>query len=169
MVALGDAAVPGSEGGELLGRRQQQEQDEVPQAGALGRMTKAVTLMRENVESGGFRLEPGVAERVLGALREQQDAVDLAVRRLGDLARPAPLGTNPVASAMAGKFWSRAAMDGDAVRPDAPAPKTDRSLANMLARYRRTLADAEEAVTNAMRQYQAQEDDHVASFRRIVK
>jgi hypothetical protein len=132
-------------------------------------MNKTVTLMRENVASGGLRLEPDVAERVIGALREQQDAVDLALKRLGDLARPAPLGTNPVANAMAGKFWSRAAMDGDAARPDTPAPKTDRSLANMLTRYRRTLADAEEAVTNAMRQYQAQEDDHVASFRRLAK
>lgn len=170
MVALSDAADPDGNAAELLDRRQANTQ---PQQAELARnlatTVTAVAAVRRSVSSGGLRLDPEAAERLIGVLRAQQDAVDLAVRRLGTLARPVPLGANPVGSAMEGKFWSRAAMDGDPSRTAPDGPSTDRSLTNMLTRYRRTLDEAEQAVTTAMRQYRSDEDDNVARFRGVTR
>lgn len=135
---------------------------------ALATMATAVSAVRRSVSAGHLRLDPDAAERLISVLRAQQDAVDLAVRRLGALARPVPLGANPVGSAMEGKFWSRAATDGDPARTAPDGPSTDRSLTNMLTRYRRTLDEAEQAVTTAMRQYRTDEDDNVTRFRRVT-
>ncbi|GAB3456776.1 hypothetical protein [Actinophytocola sediminis] len=170
MVALSDANLPERLAPTMRDAvpREDAPLAEEPQVAGMLRMANAVTMVRDSVDSGRLRLDPEEAERLLTALREQQDAVDLAVRRLHSLARPVPLGTNPVASAMEGKFWSRAAVDGEPVGTDAEPPPTDRSLTKMLGKYRQTLAEAETAVREAVQAYRTLDDDNATRFRRLA-
>src|ERR1041384_8330742 len=65
----------------------------------------------ENIKSGKVMLDPATGEELRKLLREQVDQVDSWLARAGRLARPAPLGANPVSDAMSTKFESRA--EGD--------------------------------------------------------
>ncbi|MGA6167440.1 hypothetical protein [Amycolatopsis magusensis] len=96
--------------------------------------------LRKQVASGDLAVDPAVGEEIRRMLTEQMDQVEVWLRRSIDLSRQAPLGQNPVAEAMAGKFQQRA---GDA----------DSALAGVLVPYRELLAKAHETVGVAMQRY----------------
>ncbi|AXB43208.1 hypothetical protein A4R43_12150 [Amycolatopsis albispora] len=112
----------------------------MPTQATVVALAARVERLRKQVESGDLAVDPGVGEEIRSMLTEQMDQVDVWLRRSIDLARQAPLGQNPVAEAMAGKFQQRA---GDA----------DSALAGVLTPYRELLAKAHETVGVAMQRY----------------
>jgi hypothetical protein len=100
---------------------------------------KAVAL-NNSVTSGQVTLDPATGEDLRKTLREQIDQVDSWLERAGRLARPAPLGANPVGQAMTYKFEHRA--DGEV-----------HSFVSVMTAYRTVLEQTHEAVSTAIRNY----------------
>lgn len=114
----------------------------------VARSAVEVGTLKRAVESQQLRLDPAAGEQIRSMLDEHIAKVDAWLRQTGDLARHAPLGENPVGTAMAEKFASRA--DGD-----------ETSFAGVLRRYREVLQEAQDAVGDAMRTYH-EVDAHAA-------
>lgn len=100
---------------------------------------KAVAL-NNSVTTGQVTLDPATGEELRKTLREQIDQVDSWLERAGRLARPAPLGANPVGRAMTYKFEHRA--DGEV-----------HSFVSVMTAYRTVLEQTHEAVSTAIRNY----------------
>jgi hypothetical protein len=100
---------------------------------------KAVAL-NNSVTTGQVTLDPATGEELRKTLREQIDQVDSWLERAGRLARPAPLGANPVGRAMTYKFEHRA--DGEV-----------HSFVSVMTAYRIVLEQTHEAVSTAIRNY----------------
>lgn len=100
---------------------------------------KAVAL-NNSVTTGQVTLDPATGEDLRKTLREQIDQVDSWLERAGRLARPAPLGANPVGRAMTYKFEHRA--DGEV-----------HSFVSVMTAYRIVLEQTHEAVSTAIRNY----------------
>ncbi len=100
---------------------------------------KAVAL-NNSVTTGQVTLDPATGEDLRKTLREQIDQVDSWLERAGRLARPAPLGANPVGRAMTYKFEHRA--DGEV-----------HSFVSVMTAYRTVLEQTHEAVSTAIRNY----------------
>ncbi|WP_243789598.1 hypothetical protein [Saccharopolyspora gloriosae] len=114
----------------------------------------AVGTLRSDVASGRLQLDPAAGREVRELLTDQMDQVDAWLRRADDLGRRAPLGQNPVAEAMAGKFVDRTTSEGD-------------SFTGVLKEYRRVLDEAQDAVGEAMRQYQTSDEHAVDMFQKL--
>ncbi|QFU90923.1 hypothetical protein [Amycolatopsis sp. YIM 10] len=112
----------------------------MPTQATVVALAARVERLQKQVASGDLALDPAVGDEIRGMLTEQMDQVDVWLRKAIDLGRQAPLGQNPVAEAMAGKFQQRA---GDA----------DSALAGVLVPYRELLAKAHETVGTAMQRY----------------
>ncbi|GLZ29288.1 hypothetical protein Lesp02_14780 [Lentzea sp. NBRC 105346] len=99
-------------------------------------------------------LDPEAGEKLSKALRDQMNQVDSWLERAGEVARPAPLGANPVSDAMTSKFSGRA--EGDRL-----------SFVNVMTAYRTVLEQTHSAVTTAIRNFQAVDEDHQVALRRL--
>lgn len=122
---------------------------------SLAESTASVDAMRDAVESLDLKLDPQAGETIRAALDERLASVDSWLAQARNLARQAPLGENPVGTAMAQKFAGRA--EGG-----------ENSLVSVLTRYREVLTDAREAIQSAMRTYR-ETDQHVAdSFQKLI-
>lgn len=110
--------------------------------------------LRETVDSGQVSLDQEAGERLRTMLTGQLDQVDTWLTRVSTLARPAQLGTNPVAQAMAAKFELRA--HGDPL-----------SFVSVLTAYRDVLGQTLDAVTRAIDTLQQSDADSRAEFRRL--
>lgn len=123
---------------------------------ALARSAAEVGTLREKVQSGSLRLDPATGEEIRSMLVELSGKVDTWLAQAGSLAHPAPLGQNPVGTAMAAKFVSLAHSE-------------EESLADALRCYRQVLTDAYDAVTDAVRRYQVIDDAAAQSFRALAR
>ncbi|HWO65189.1 MAG TPA: YtxH domain-containing protein [Umezawaea sp.] len=110
--------------------------------------------LSENIKSGKVLLDPATGEELRKLLREQVEQVDSWLARAGRLARPAPLGANPVSDAMSEKFESRA--EGDPY-----------SFVNVMSAYRTVLQDTHDQVSAAITKYQQVDEDHRAALTKL--
>jgi hypothetical protein len=110
--------------------------------------------LAENVKSGKVMLDPATGEELRKLLAEQVEQVDSWLARAGRLARPAPLGANPVGDAMASKFETRA--EGD-----------PHSFVNIMSAYRTVLQDTHDQVSAAITKFQQVDEDHRAALTKI--
>ncbi|QFZ23093.1 hypothetical protein [Saccharothrix syringae] len=113
-----------------------------------------VVALQETVNSGRVSLDPATGEELRRMLLEQIDQVDSWLERAGRLARPAPLGANPVGDRMAHKFETRA--DGD-----------PRSFVAVMSAYREVLQQTHDSVRSAIRNFTAADDEHRLAMARI--
>lgn len=127
--------------------------DRVPNAtkAALGAQ---VVALQETVNSGRVSLDPAVGEELRRMLLEQIDQVDSWLERAGRLARPAPLGANPVGDRMAHKFEARA--DGDPL-----------SFVSVMTAYREVLQQTHDSVQSAIRNFQLVDEEHGSELTRL--
>ncbi|NUT50442.1 MAG: hypothetical protein HOV94_24515 [Saccharothrix sp.] len=105
-----------------------------------------VVALQETVNSGRVSLDPATGEELRKMLLEQIDQVDSWLERAGRLARPAPIGANPVGDRLARKFETRA--DGD--------PK---SFVAVMTAYREVLQQTHDSVQSAIRNFTAVDDE----------
>jgi len=110
--------------------------------------------LSENIKSGKVMLDPATGEELRKLLLEQVEQVDSWLARAGRLARPAPLGANPVGDAMASKFEARA--EGD-----------PHSFVNVMAAYRTVLQDTHDQVSAAIAKFQQTDEDHRAELTKL--
>ncbi|GAB3699539.1 hypothetical protein [Saccharopolyspora tripterygii] len=122
---------------------------------SLAESTASVDAMRDAVESLDLKLDPQAGETIRAALEERLASVDSWLTQARNLARQAPLGENPVGTAMAQKFVGRA--EGG-----------ENSLVSVLTRYREVLTDAREAIQSAMRTYQETDQRVADSFHKLI-
>ncbi|GLZ30986.1 hypothetical protein Lesp02_31750 [Lentzea sp. NBRC 105346] len=107
-----------------------------------------------NVSAGQVSLDPATGDQLRKLLREQIDQVESWLERAGRLARPAPLGTNPVGDAMSSKFEARA--DGDQL-----------SFMNVMTAYRTVLEQTHESVDTAIKNFVQVDDDHHGDMQKL--
>jgi hypothetical protein len=117
--------------------------------------TRQVAALQETVNSGRVALDPATGEELRKMLLEQIDQVDSWLERAGRLARPAPLGANPVGDRMAHKFEVRA--DGD-----------PRSFVAVMTAYREVLQQTHDSVQSAIRNFTAIDEEHGSAFTRLT-
>jgi hypothetical protein len=127
------------------------EEPQTPPGPAVG---EKVLALQETVNSGRVLLDPVTGEEMRRMLLEQIDQVDSWLERAGRLARPAPLGANPVGDRMAAKFEARA--DGD-----------PRSFVSVMTAYREVLQQTHDSVQGAIRNFQAVDEEHAAELTRL--
>lgn len=113
-----------------------------------------VLALQETVNSGRVLLDPATGEGMRKMLLEQIDQVDSWLERAGRLARPAPLGANPVGDRMAAKFEARA--EGD-----------DLSFVSVMAAYREVLQQTHDSVQSAIRNFLAVDEQHRTELNRL--
>lgn len=122
---------------------------------SLAESTASVAAMRDAVESLDLKLDPEAGESIRSALDERLSSVDSWLSQARNLARQAPLGQNPVGTAMAEKFAGRA--EGG-----------EHSLVAVLTRYREVLVDARDAIESAMRTYRETDQRVADSFQKLI-
>jgi hypothetical protein len=122
---------------------------------SLAESTASVAAMRDAVESLDLKLDPEAGESIRSALDERLNSVDSWLSQARNLARQAPLGQNPVGTAMAEKFAGRA--EGG-----------EHSLVAVLTRYRDVLVDARDAIESAMRTYRETDQRVADSFQKLI-
>jgi hypothetical protein len=108
-----------------------------------------------NATANHLVLDGTAGERLIAALSEQIVLVDGWISRARELARPLPLGANPVGTAMADKFSQR-------------ADSGDGSLVAVLERYRAVLEQARAAAGDSMRLYRDVERHDAGNFGQIA-
>ena len=122
---------------------------------SLAESSASVATMRDAVESLDLKLDPEAGESIRSALDERLNSVDSWLSQARNLARQAPLGQNPVGTAMAEKFAGRA--EGG-----------EHSLVAVLTRYRDVLVDARDAIESAMRTYRETDQRVADSFQKLI-
>lgn len=115
-----------------------------------------VGALREAVRSVNLRFDPAAAEELRAMLDEHLGKVDGWLNRVGGLARHAPLGQNPVGTAMAAKFANRA--DG-----------AESSFAEVLRGYRDVLRETRDAVDESLRTYREIDDSAAERLRGLIR
>ncbi|RKT72550.1 hypothetical protein DFJ66_5865 [Saccharothrix variisporea] len=113
-----------------------------------------VLALSESVNSGRVTLDPATGDELRRMLVEQIDQVDSWLERAGRLARPAPLGANPVGDRMAAKFEARA--EGDPM-----------SFVSVMTAYREVLQQTHDSVNSAIRNFQAIDEEHGSELTRL--
>ena len=113
-----------------------------------------VVALQETVNSGRVSLDPATGEELRKMLLEQIDQVDSWLERAGRLARPAPIGANPVGDRLARKFETRA--DGD-----------PRSFVAVMTAYREVLQQTHDSVRNAIRNFTAVDEESSVALTRL--
>jgi len=120
----------------------------------VARVGGQLLALRETVTSGRVLLDPATGEELRRMLVEQVDQVDSWLERAGRLARPAPLGANPVGDRMAAKFGARA--EGD-----------PQSFVSVMTAYRDVLQQTHDSVQGAIRNFRAVDEDHGSELTRL--
>ncbi|RLK54016.1 hypothetical protein CLV68_6017 [Actinokineospora cianjurensis] len=113
-----------------------------------------VIALTDDIRHGRVAIDPETGGRLVAALREQCDDAAGGLERAQALVGAIPLGDNGVALAMSAKFHRRADSD-------------QTSLLVVLRRYVEVLADATEAVTGAMANYQDTDHERAGRMRTV--
>jgi len=112
--------------------------------------------LRESVSSGQVQLDPAAGEELRRHLQAQIDQVDSWLERANNsIARPAPLGANPVGDAMRDKFTHRA--EGE------PG-----SFVSVTTAYRTVLEQTKNSIVEAIANFTRLDQDHQAELRKIT-
>ncbi len=99
--------------------------------------------------SGGFALDGRSGHDLVSALEAHLDRIEDWSARVAALARPLPLGANPVGTAMSARFSGWAG----------------ESFAAALAGYRGALEGARDAVRDSVQLYSSVDDERAGDFR----
>jgi hypothetical protein len=100
-------------------------------------------------EPGGFALDDTSGRDLVSALEAHLDRIEDWSARVVELARPLPLGANPVGAAMSARFSGWAG----------------ESFAAALARYREAVEGARDAVRDSLRLYSSMDHERAGAFR----
>jgi hypothetical protein len=124
-------------------------------ASRLAGLAANMATLRHDIESGQLTLDPQAGKQIRDMLAQQIEQVDGWLAQARDLARRAPLGQNPVGTAMAGKFEERAGGEGT-------------SFAGVFTSYRQVLQDTDDTVAEAMRLYREVDERTSEAFQRLA-
>ena len=110
--------------------------------------------LRDTVSSGQVRLDPTAGEELRKQLQAQIDQVDRWLEQSGhSIARPAPLGANPVGDAMRDKFTDRAAGE-------------EYSFVGVMSAYRTVLEQTRTSVVEAIENFTRLDEESQAELRK---
>jgi len=115
-----------------------------------------VGALRRAARSVDLRFDPAAAQELRAVVDEHLSRVDGWLDRAAALSRRAPLGDNPVGTAMAEKFANRA--DG-----------AEHSFAEVLRGYRDVLRETREAVDDSLRAYRDADEGAADELRGLAR
>ncbi|WP_191295667.1 hypothetical protein [Lentzea cavernae] len=108
----------------------------------------------ETVRSGQVQIDPTAGEDLRKQLQAQIDQVDSWIQRAtSSIARPAPLGANPVGDKMRDKFTHRA--EGEQY-----------SFVSVMTAYRTVLEQTKNSIVEAIGNFQALDEDQQAELKK---
>ncbi|MFD4637854.1 hypothetical protein ACFWN2_11100 [Lentzea sp. NPDC058436] len=108
----------------------------------------------ETVRSGQVQIDPTAGEDLRKQLQAQIDQVDTWIQRAtSSIARPAPLGANPVGDKMRDKFTHRA--EGEQY-----------SFVSVMTAYRTVLEQTKNSIVEAIGNFQALDEDQQAELKK---
>ncbi|SER85374.1 MULTISPECIES: hypothetical protein [Lentzea] len=110
--------------------------------------------LSETVRSGQVQIDPTAGEDLRKQLQAQIDQVDTWIQRANtSIARPAPLGANPVGDKMRDKFTHRA--EGEQY-----------SFVSVMTAYRTVLEQTKNSIVEAIGNFQALDEDQQAELKK---
>jgi len=108
----------------------------------------------ETVRSGQVQIDPTAGEDLRKQLQAQIDQVESWIQRAtSSIARPAPLGANPVGDKMRDKFTHRA--EGEQY-----------SFVSVMTAYRTVLEQTKNSIVEAIGNFQALDEDQQAELKK---
>ncbi|WP_143116214.1 hypothetical protein [Lentzea xinjiangensis] len=110
--------------------------------------------LRETVSSGQVQLDPAAGEELRKQFQAQIDQVDSWIERANSsIARPAPLGANPVGDKMRDKFTHRA--EGEQY-----------SFVSVMTAYRAVLEQTKNSIVAAIENFTRLDEEHQAELKK---
>ena len=115
---------------------------------------KDVVPLRETVTSGQVQIDPDAGEELRKQFQAQIDQVDSWIERAkSSIARPAPLGANPVGDKMRDKFTHRA--EGEQY-----------SFVSVMTAYRTVLEQTKTSIVEAIGNFEALDQEQQAELKK---
>ncbi|MEU7474982.1 hypothetical protein AB0A63_03295 [Lentzea sp. NPDC042327] len=115
---------------------------------------KEAVPLGETVSSGQVQLDPAAGEELRKQFQAQIDQVDSWIERAtSSIARPAPLGANPVGDKMRDKFTHRA--DGEQY-----------SFVSVMTAYRTVLEQTKNSIVEAIENFTRLDEDQQAELKK---
>ena len=112
--------------------------------------------LRDTVSSGEVQLDPTAGEELRKQFQAQIDQVDSWLERANNtIARPAPLGANPVGDAMRDKFTQRA--EGEQY-----------SFVNVMTAYRTVLEQTKNSIVEAIENFTRLDEEKQAELKKFM-
>ncbi|HEX8866726.1 MAG TPA: hypothetical protein VF821_13805 [Lentzea sp.] len=112
--------------------------------------------LKDTVSSGEVQLDPTAGEELRKQFQAQIDQVDSWLERANNsIARPAPLGANPVGDKMREKFTQRA--EGEPY-----------SFVSVMTAYRTVLEQTKNSIVEAIENFTRLDEDHQAELKKIM-
>jgi hypothetical protein len=112
--------------------------------------------LQDTVSSGEVQLDPTAGEELRKQFQAQIDQVDSWLERANSsIARPAPLGANPVGDAMRDKFTHRA--EGEQY-----------SFVSVMTAYRTVLEQTKNSIIEAIENFTRLDDDTQAELKKLM-
>ncbi len=112
--------------------------------------------LKDTVSSGQVQLDPTAGEELRKQFQAQIDQVDSWLERANtSIARPAPLGANPVGDAMREKFTQRA--EGEPY-----------SFVSVMTAYRAVLEQTKNSIVEAIENFSRLDEDQQAELKKIM-
>ncbi|MDT7783158.1 MAG: hypothetical protein QOF58_1577 [Pseudonocardiales bacterium] len=112
--------------------------------------------LKDTVTSGEVQLDPTAGEELRKQFQAQIDQVDSWLERANDsIARPAPLGANPVGDKMRDKFTQRA--EGEPY-----------SFVSVMTAYRTVLEQTKNSIVEAIENFNRLDEEHQAELKKIM-
>ena len=112
--------------------------------------------LRDTVSSGQVQLDPAAGEELRKQFQAQIDQVDSWIEHANTrIARPAPLGANPVGDAMRDKFTHRA--EGEQY-----------SFVSVMTAYRTVLEQTKNSIVEAIENFTRLDEEQQAELKKIM-
>ncbi|GAA3667010.1 hypothetical protein GCM10022267_61830 [Lentzea roselyniae] len=112
--------------------------------------------LRDTVSSGQVQLDPAAGEELRKQFQAQIDQVDAWIEHANtSIARPAPLGANPVGDAMRDKFTHRA--EGEQY-----------SFVSVMTAYRTVLEQTKNSIVEAIENFTRLDEDQQTELKKIM-
>ncbi|KJK42358.1 hypothetical protein UK23_37570 [Lentzea aerocolonigenes] len=112
--------------------------------------------LKDTVTSGQVQLDPTAGEELRKQFQAQIDQVDTWLERANNsIARPAPLGANPVGDKMREKFTQRA--EGEPY-----------SFVSVMTAYRTVLEQTKNSIVEAIENFNRLDEEHQAELKKIM-
>ncbi|WP_112227242.1 hypothetical protein [Lentzea atacamensis] len=112
--------------------------------------------LRDTVSSGQVQLDPTAGEELRKQFQAQIDQVDAWIEHANtSIARPAPLGANPIGDAMRDKFTHRA--EGEQY-----------SFVSVMTAYRTVLEQTKNSIVEAIENFTRLDEDQQTELKKIM-